>query len=210
MNEKLKEKVKESLSSVLPITLIVLVLSVTLVPMEIGTLALFLTGTGAADLRGFEGVGIDGEQAAEHIRHDDGAVGGDAHRRSDRAVRADVALERAEGVDVAGVEVDDGEAAVGQVDRVHTAGVVVKAHVAQLDAEGVAHELGSAEGGLLGRCALVDLALIEHGGFADGVIAVVTRLDGDEVDIAVVVSAASATAAATAGPTRLSNALGMM
>ena len=35
MNEKLKEKVKESLSSVLPITLIVLVLSVTLVPMEI-------------------------------------------------------------------------------------------------------------------------------------------------------------------------------
>ena len=44
MNEKLKEKVKESLSSVLPITLIVLVLSITLVPMEIGTLALFLTG----------------------------------------------------------------------------------------------------------------------------------------------------------------------
>ena len=42
MNEKLKEKVKESLSSVLPITLIVLVLSVTLVPMEIGTLALRL------------------------------------------------------------------------------------------------------------------------------------------------------------------------
>lgn len=44
MNEKLKEKIKESLSSVLPITLIVLVLSVTLVPMEIGTLALFLAG----------------------------------------------------------------------------------------------------------------------------------------------------------------------
>lgn len=44
MNEKLKEKIKESLSSVLPITIIVLLLSVTLVPMEIGTLALFLTG----------------------------------------------------------------------------------------------------------------------------------------------------------------------
>ena len=40
MNEKLKEKIQESLSSVLPITMIVLVL----VPMEIGTLALFLTG----------------------------------------------------------------------------------------------------------------------------------------------------------------------
>ena len=44
MNEKLKEKIKESLSSVLPITLIVLFLSVTLIPLEIGTLALFLTG----------------------------------------------------------------------------------------------------------------------------------------------------------------------
>ena len=44
MNEKLKEKIHESLSSVLPITAIVLVLSVTLAPMEIGTLALFLTG----------------------------------------------------------------------------------------------------------------------------------------------------------------------
>ncbi len=44
MNEKLKEKIKESLSSVLPITLIVLVLSITLVPLEVGTLALFLTG----------------------------------------------------------------------------------------------------------------------------------------------------------------------
>ena len=44
MNEKLKEKIKESLSSVLPITMIVLFLSITLVPMEIGTLALFLAG----------------------------------------------------------------------------------------------------------------------------------------------------------------------
>lgn len=44
MNEKLKEKIRESLSSVLPITLIVLVLTITLVPMEISTLVLFLTG----------------------------------------------------------------------------------------------------------------------------------------------------------------------
>ena len=44
MNEKLKEKIRESLSSVLPITAIVLALSVTLVPLEVGTLALFLTG----------------------------------------------------------------------------------------------------------------------------------------------------------------------
>lgn len=44
MNEKLKEKIKESLSSVLPITVIVLLLSVILVPLEIGTLALFLVG----------------------------------------------------------------------------------------------------------------------------------------------------------------------
>ena len=44
MNEKLKEKTNEALSSVLPITVIVLLLSFTLVPMEIGTIALFLTG----------------------------------------------------------------------------------------------------------------------------------------------------------------------
>ena len=44
VNEKLKEKIQESLSSVLPITVIVLILSISLVPMEIGTLALFLTG----------------------------------------------------------------------------------------------------------------------------------------------------------------------
>lgn len=44
MNEKLKEKIKESLSSVLPISIIVLLISITLVPMEIGALALFLAG----------------------------------------------------------------------------------------------------------------------------------------------------------------------
>ncbi len=44
MNEKLKEKTNEALSSVIPITVIVLILSATLVPMAIGTLALFLMG----------------------------------------------------------------------------------------------------------------------------------------------------------------------
>ncbi len=44
MNEKLKEKIRESLSAVLPITVIVLILSVTLVEMELGTLTMFLTG----------------------------------------------------------------------------------------------------------------------------------------------------------------------
>lgn len=44
MNEKLKEKIKESLTSVLPITVIVLLISITLVPLEVGTLLLFLTG----------------------------------------------------------------------------------------------------------------------------------------------------------------------
>ena len=44
LHEKLKEKIKESLASVLPITVIVLLLSVTFVPMEVGTFVLFLTG----------------------------------------------------------------------------------------------------------------------------------------------------------------------
>lgn len=44
MNENLKKKIKESLSAVLPITIIVLLISIFLVPMEIGTISLFLTG----------------------------------------------------------------------------------------------------------------------------------------------------------------------
>lgn len=44
INKRLKEKILESLSSVLPITLIVLLLSVTVAPMPIGTLLMFLVG----------------------------------------------------------------------------------------------------------------------------------------------------------------------
>lgn len=44
MIENLKEKTREALASVLPITGIVLILTILIVPMEIGTLALFLTG----------------------------------------------------------------------------------------------------------------------------------------------------------------------
>lgn len=44
MNKILKEKIQEALSSVIPITLIVLLLSVTITPMPVGTLVMFLTG----------------------------------------------------------------------------------------------------------------------------------------------------------------------
>lgn len=44
MNKVLIDKIKEALSSVLPITAIVLLLSITIAPMPIGTLMLFLTG----------------------------------------------------------------------------------------------------------------------------------------------------------------------
>lgn len=44
MIENIKEKIKESLQSVLPVTLIVLLLSVTFVPIEIGTISMFLVG----------------------------------------------------------------------------------------------------------------------------------------------------------------------
>ena len=40
----LKEKVMESLYAVLPITCIVLLLSILLVPIEVGTMAMFFTG----------------------------------------------------------------------------------------------------------------------------------------------------------------------
>ena len=44
MNVKLKEKIGESLAAVLPITGIVLMLSIFLVPMELGSVVMFLTG----------------------------------------------------------------------------------------------------------------------------------------------------------------------
>lgn len=44
MNEKLKEKVREAFSSVMPITVIVLILSIFVVPMDIGNVAMFLVG----------------------------------------------------------------------------------------------------------------------------------------------------------------------
>ncbi len=44
MNQKLKEKNRESLAAVLPITLIVLLITVVLVPLDLGPVMLFLTG----------------------------------------------------------------------------------------------------------------------------------------------------------------------
>lgn len=44
MNQKLKEKIMESLSAVLPITGIVLFISIFLVPLELATMFMFLTG----------------------------------------------------------------------------------------------------------------------------------------------------------------------
>lgn len=46
MNPKLKEKIAESLSAVLPITGIVLLISVFMIPMELGTVVMFLAGAG--------------------------------------------------------------------------------------------------------------------------------------------------------------------
>ena len=44
LNQKLKEKIMESLSSVIPVTAIVLILGITLTPMPLDSLMLFLTG----------------------------------------------------------------------------------------------------------------------------------------------------------------------
>ena len=44
LNEKLREKIRESFASVLPVTIIMLVFSIFVVPMEVSTIALFLVG----------------------------------------------------------------------------------------------------------------------------------------------------------------------
>ena len=60
MRKKLKEKINEALSSVLPITIIVLILSFTTAPMPIGTLMLFLFGAVMLIVgMGFFSLGVD-------------------------------------------------------------------------------------------------------------------------------------------------------
>ena len=51
MNKILKEKISESVSSVLPITIIVLLLSVTIAPMPVGTMVSVFNRCGAAHRR---------------------------------------------------------------------------------------------------------------------------------------------------------------
>ncbi len=74
MNKKLHEKIMESLSSVIPITLIVFLLSFSVSPMDLGTMMLFLFGAAMLILgMGFFTLGADmammpiGQQAGEHL-----------------------------------------------------------------------------------------------------------------------------------------------
>ena len=50
MNKKLKEKIAESLSAVLPITVIVVALCITVTPMPLAPLTLFLADSSRGDL----------------------------------------------------------------------------------------------------------------------------------------------------------------
>lgn len=60
MNEKLKEKIKEAFTSVLPITAIVLILSTLFVPISIGTIVMFLAGAALLIIgMGFFSLGAD-------------------------------------------------------------------------------------------------------------------------------------------------------
>lgn len=59
MNEKLKEKTKEALSATLPITVIVLLLSIFAVPLEIGTIALLWEALFAYYRNGFFQLGAE-------------------------------------------------------------------------------------------------------------------------------------------------------
>ena len=60
MNQKLKEKITESLSSVLPVTCIVLILGITIAPMPLDPLMLFLAGAAFLIVgMGFFTLGVD-------------------------------------------------------------------------------------------------------------------------------------------------------
>ena len=60
MNQKLKEKITESLSSVLPVTCIVLILGITIAPIPLDPLMLFLAGAAFLIIgMGFFTLGVD-------------------------------------------------------------------------------------------------------------------------------------------------------
>ncbi len=60
MNQKLKEKITESLSSVLPVSCIVLILGITIAPMPLDPLMLFLAGAAFLIIgMGFFTLGVD-------------------------------------------------------------------------------------------------------------------------------------------------------
>lgn len=74
MNQKLKEKIIESLSSVLPVTCIVLILCITITPMPLDPLMLFLVGATLLTVgMGFFTLGVDmsmmiiGEKTGAHL-----------------------------------------------------------------------------------------------------------------------------------------------
>ena len=74
LNQKLKEKIVESLSSVLPVTCIVLILCITITPMPLDPLMLFLVGATLLTVgMGFFTLGVDmsmmiiGEKAGSHL-----------------------------------------------------------------------------------------------------------------------------------------------
>lgn len=74
MNQKLKEKIIESLSSVLPVTCIVLILCITITPMPLDPLMLFLVGATLLIVgMGFFTLGVDmsmmiiGEKVGNHL-----------------------------------------------------------------------------------------------------------------------------------------------
>ena len=74
MNQKLKEKIVESLSSVLPVTCVVLILCITITPMPLDPLMLFLVGATLLTVgMGFFTLGVDmsmmiiGEKTGAHL-----------------------------------------------------------------------------------------------------------------------------------------------
>ena len=80
MNKILKEKIVEALSSVLPITLIVLLLSITITPMPVGTLTLYLVGAVLLIVgMAFFSLGTDVSDDADGRRHRRAAA---AHEKS--------------------------------------------------------------------------------------------------------------------------------
>ena len=170
------------------------------IPVDVARVVVVMHGsivpvlrTGRADLIAEQGLRIHDEEIAVHAGAENGglvALADYGHSRHHiiaglRIVNL-IELELAQGINGAGLQIHNTQAAVGEVDTVHSAGVVVEAQAAHFNAFGVADQLGRADDRIRGS---IHLGLVHEAAGMGGILNRPGQL-ANRIHIAVPVGAA--------------------